>query len=88
MQARKKGIKVGLLRPIALWPFPEDYISELASRDNVKAIIDVEMNLGQMIEDVRLAVNGRKEVFFYGRTAGMLPEEEELMKKIVEVSGG
>lgn len=87
MQAREKGIKVGLLRPIALWPFPEGYISELASRDNVKGFIDVEMNLGQMIEDVRLAVNGRKEVFFYGRTAGMLPEEDELLQKIVEVNG-
>jgi 2-oxoglutarate ferredoxin oxidoreductase subunit alpha len=86
MQARQKGIKVGLLRPVTLWPFPEGFISELACRDNVKAFLDVEMNLGQMIEDVRLAVNGRKEVFFYGRTAGMLPEEEELMDKIMEVN--
>jgi 2-oxoglutarate ferredoxin oxidoreductase subunit alpha len=87
-QARERGIKVGLLRPIALWPFPENYISELASRDSVKAFIDVEMNLGQMVEDVRRVVKGRKEVFFYGRTAGMLPEEEELLQIIVDVSGG
>jgi 2-oxoglutarate ferredoxin oxidoreductase subunit alpha len=87
MQARNRGIKVGMLRPVTLWPFPEDYIAELANRDHVKAFLDVEMNLGQMIEDVRLAVNGRREVFFYGRTAGMLPEEEELLEKIVEVNG-
>ncbi len=47
----------------------------------------MEMSLGQMIQDVRLAVNGRKEVSFYGRTGGMLPDENELLEKIVEVSG-
>jgi 2-oxoglutarate ferredoxin oxidoreductase subunit alpha len=83
--ARSEGIPVGLLRPITLWPFPSGIISELASKERVKAFIDVEMNLGQMIDDVRLAVNGKKEVFFYGRTGGMLPEEEELLEKIREV---
>jgi 2-oxoglutarate ferredoxin oxidoreductase subunit alpha len=85
--ARNRGIKVGLLRPITLWPFPEDIISELATMDRVKCFLDVEMNLGQMVEDVRLAVNGKKEVFFYGRTAGMLPDEDELLQKIREVDG-
>jgi 2-oxoglutarate ferredoxin oxidoreductase subunit alpha len=83
--ARSKGIPAGLIRPITLWPFPSGVISELASNKRVKAFIDVEMNLGQMIDDVRLAVNGKKEVFFYGRTGGMLPEEEELLEKIREV---
>ena len=87
MRAREKGIKVGLVRPITLWPFPERLIAELASKDRVKGFIDVEMNLGQMVEDVRLAVNGKKEVFFYGRTAGMLPDEDELLRKIAEVGG-
>ena len=87
MRAREKGIKVGLVRPITLWPFPEGLIAELASKDRVRSFIDVEMNLGQMVEDVRLAVNGKKEVFFYGRTAGVLPDEDELLQKIVEVDG-
>ncbi len=87
MRAREKGIKVGLVRPITLWPFPEGLIAELASKDRVRSFIDVEMNLGQMVEDVRLAVNGKKEVFFYGRTAGMLPDENELLQKIVEIDG-
>jgi len=84
--AREKGIKVGLIRPITLWPFPMEYINNLAKNKRVKAFIDVEMNLGQMIDDVRLAVDGKKEVFFYGRTAGMLPDEDELFEKIMEVS--
>ena len=86
-KAREKNIKVGLLRPITLWPFPESIISQLASQKRVKAFIDVEMNLGQMVEDVRLSVNGKKQVFFYGRTGGMVPDEEELLAKIVEVNG-
>jgi 2-oxoglutarate ferredoxin oxidoreductase subunit alpha len=53
----------------------------------VKGFIDVEMNMGQMVEDVRLAVNGKREVLFYGRTAGMLPDEDELLQRIVEVAG-
>ncbi|MGQ9616823.1 MAG: 3-methyl-2-oxobutanoate dehydrogenase subunit VorB [Spirochaetota bacterium] len=85
--ARSKGIPAGLIRPITLWPFPSGVISGLASSERVKAFIDVEMNLGQMIDDVRLAVNGKKEVFFYGRTGGMLPGEEELLEKIREVYG-
>jgi len=84
--AREKGVKVGLIRPITLWPFPKKIISYLARSDRVKSFIDVEMNFGQMIEDVKLAVNGKKEVHFYGRTGGMLPDENELLEKIMEVS--
>jgi len=84
--ARKKGIKVGMVRPVTLWPYPYDYIAGLARKDRVKAFLVVEMNLGQMIEDVRLAVEGKKHVYFYGRTAGMLPDEDELLAKIMEVS--
>ena len=84
--ARKEGLKVGMIRPQTLWPFPSGIISELAQSDRVRAFIDVEMNLGQMIDDVRLAVAGCKNVYFYGRTAGMLPDENELLEKIVEVS--
>jgi 2-oxoglutarate ferredoxin oxidoreductase subunit alpha len=85
--AREKGMKVGLLRPITLWPFPSEAVGELSRNPRVKAFIDVEMNFGQMIEDVKLAACGRKEVHFYGRTAGMVPEEDELLAKITEVYG-
>jgi 2-oxoglutarate ferredoxin oxidoreductase subunit alpha len=85
LRARKEGLKVGMIRPILLWPFPNAVISALAEEDRIKGFIDVEMNLGQMVEDVRLAVNGRKGVSFYGRTAGMLPDEDDLFQKILEV---
>jgi len=84
--ARTRGIKIGMFRPITLWPFPEKRLRELAENQRVKAFIDVEMNMGQMIDDVLLTVNGLKEVYFYGRTAGMLPDEDELLRKISEVA--
>ncbi len=83
--ARERGIKVGMIRPMTLWPFPYEIVSDLSKTRKVKAFLDVEMNLGQMIEDVRLAVKGEKEVYYYGRTAGMLPDENELLDKIMEV---
>lgn len=78
--ARSKGIKVGMLRPITLFPFPKLPISELAKQ--VKGILTVEMNLGQMIEDVRLAVNGRIPVEFFGRCGGIIPTPEEVVKML------
>lgn len=83
--ARARGMKVGMIRPITLWPFPRDVISQIAESKRVKAFIDVEMNLGQMIEDVKLSVKCKKDVHFYGRTGGMVPDEGELLKKILEV---
>jgi len=74
---RAKGIKIGLLRPITLFPFPEKPIAELATK--VKGILTVEMNLGQMIEDVRLAVNGKVKVEHYGRTGGIIPSPESVL---------
>jgi 2-oxoglutarate ferredoxin oxidoreductase subunit alpha len=85
-QARREGIKVGLIRPISLWPFPEKPFLE--TRDNVKAYISVEMSAGQMIEDVRLAVNGHAPVDFFGRTGGVVPTQEEIYEKLIAVSGG
>ena len=82
---RENGIKVGMIRPVTLWPFPSEIISDLAKNKGVRAFLDVEMNYGQMIEDVKLSVNGEKEVHFYGRTGGMLPDENELYNKIMEV---
>ena len=83
--ARSEGIKAGMIRPITLWPFPSDVIAQLANERRVRVFLDVEMNMGQMIEDVRLALNGKKDVHFYGRTAGMFPDENELLNRIVEV---
>jgi 2-oxoglutarate ferredoxin oxidoreductase subunit alpha len=79
---REEGIKVGMLRPITVWPFPTKYIEELASRDHVKFFLSVEMNVGQMVEDIRLACNGRKPVHFYGRTGGIIPTPEEILDHV------
>lgn len=79
-QARREGLKVGLFRPISLWPFPEDRLSALA--DQVDAFLVVEMNAGQMLEDVRLAAGGQVPVTFYGRTGGVVPVPEEIHQEI------
>jgi len=83
-QARAKGIKVGLLRPITLWPFPSERIAELA--DQVHGILTVEMSAGQMVEDVRLYVEGRCPVQFYGRMGGIVPLPDEVLKVIGEMN--
>lgn len=77
---RNEGEKVGLIRPITLWPFPKDIINKVASKD-VKFLV-VEMNMGQMIEDVQLSAEGKAPVYFYGRTAGEIPSEEEVRNEI------
>lgn len=84
--AREMGIKVGAIRPITLWPFPEKVIS--AAADKVKGFLCVEMSMGQMVEDVRLAVNGKKPVDFYGRTGGIIPTPAEVVEQIKKISGG
>lgn len=78
--AREEGIKVGILRPITLWPFPSDIIAEYAKR--VKGIISIELNAGQMVEDIRLAVNGTIDVKFYGRLGGIVPTPDEILDVI------
>ncbi|MBL0335885.1 MAG: 3-methyl-2-oxobutanoate dehydrogenase subunit VorB [Chitinophagaceae bacterium] len=75
--ARDKGIKVGLLRPITLYPYPYARLLELASQ--VKCMLSVELNSGQMVEDVRLGVNGKVPVEFFGKMGGMLPTPEEIV---------
>ncbi len=82
--ARAAGIKAGLLRPITLWPFPKAAIS--AAADRAKALMSVEMSMGQMVDDVRLAVNGKKPVYFYGRTGGMIPSVEEVEAEIAKLA--
>lgn len=75
--ARDRGINVGLLRPITLFPFPSQRISELA--DRMQMIMSVELNSGQMVEDVRLAVNGKTPVEFYGKLGGLTPTPESIV---------
>jgi len=87
-QAAEKGIKVGMIRPITLWPFPTKVISEAADLANVKAFLDVELNMGQMVDDVRLAVNGKKPVYFHGRAGGNLPTQQEILDKIIAIHEG
>lgn len=78
--AREQGIKLGLIRPITLWPFPTKEIASYASK--VKGFLSVEMNAGQMIEDVRLAVNGKVKVEYYGRLGGIVPTPDEVVNAV------
>ena len=79
-ELRRQGIKAGCIRPVTLYPFPDEAFAACAARDCTKAFLSVELSLGQMVEDVRLAVNGKKPVYFYGRTGGNVPEEGEIVE--------
>ena len=79
-EARDQGLKVGLFRPISLWPYPLQRLRELS--EGKRAILTVEMSAGQMIEDVRLAVQDRCPVEFYGRTGGVMPLPDEILEAL------
>ena len=81
--ARAEGLKVGLLRPITLYPFPKKQIAELAAR-GVRGFLSAELNAGQMVEDVRLAVNGAVPVEHYGRQGGMIYSPDEVLAALKE----
>ncbi|MBQ3036542.1 MAG: 3-methyl-2-oxobutanoate dehydrogenase subunit VorB [Lachnospiraceae bacterium] len=83
--AREEGIKVGMVRPITLWPFPEKAIEKTIP--TAKKYLCVEMNMGQMVDDVRLVVNGRKPVEFFGRTGGVIPTPAEVLDQIRALAG-
>lgn len=80
--AREEGIKVGILRPITLWPFPTKAIAEMANL--VKGILVAELNAGQMIEDVKLAANGKVNVQHFGRLGGIVPSPDEIVAALKE----
>lgn len=85
--AREKGIKVGLLRLITLWPFPTTKIQELA--ENIKGFLAVEMSAGQMIEDVKLALNGKRPAEHFGRMGGVIPNPQEIVEALEQkIIGG
>ncbi len=81
-EARAKGLKIGMLRPITLWPFPTTEIARLAKQ--VKGILTVELNAGQMIEDVRLSVEGAVPVHHFGRMGGMIPNPGEVLEALTD----
>ena len=85
-ELRKAGVKAGLIRPITLWPFPAEAINKAAAR--AKAFLTVEMSCGQMVEDVRLAVNGQAPVEFFGRAGGMIPSWKEIYAAAEKALGG
>ena len=86
MMARAEGIKVGMIRPITLWPFPKKPFE--AAADKVKSFISVELSMGQMIEDVQLATQCKKPVTLCNRTGGMIPSPEEVLEAIKKAAGG
>ena len=85
MQARAEGIKAGMIRPITLWPFPNKTFEKTI--DRTREYLVVEMNMGQMVEDVRLVVDGRKNVSFFGRTGGVIPTPAEVLDQIRALAG-
>ena len=82
-KCRENGLSVGMLRPITVWPFPTEALR--ATLPTAKAYLSIEMSMGQMVEDVRLAINGERPVHFYGRTGGMVPSVSEIVDSITEL---
>ncbi|MBR3932845.1 MAG: 3-methyl-2-oxobutanoate dehydrogenase subunit VorB [Clostridia bacterium] len=85
-KAKEQGLKVGIIRPITLWPFPTEAFQK-ALGGKAKKFLCVEMSTGQMVEDVKLAVGDKAEVHFFGRTGGIVPTPKEILNKIVELGG-
>lgn len=83
--ARAQGIKAGLIRPITLWPFPTDCLKKVAK--TAKGFLSVEMNMGQMVDDVKLAIDCSRPVEFFGRTGGVIPTPNEILEKIIKFGG-
>ncbi len=86
VEARKQGIKVGMIRPITIWPFPKKAFAEAA--DRVNTFISVELSMGQMIEDIKLATACRKPVELCCRVGGMIPSPDEVLESIKKAAGG
>ncbi len=84
--AREEGIKVGLMRPVMLWPFPANEINKYAA--GLKSILTVEMSMGQMVDDVKLAVKEQCPVEFFGRVGGIIPTPKEVYEEIKKIAGG
>ena len=85
-EARKHGIKAGVFRPVTLYPFPVKELNEAVK--SAKKVLTVEMSMGQMVDDVKLAINCSRPVEFFGRTGGVIPAPNEILTKIKEMIGG
>ncbi len=86
VEARKKGIKVGLIRPITLWPFPKKALLEAAEK--VHSFISVELSMGQMIEDIELAIKCKRPVTLCNRVGGMIPSPKQVLEAIENADKG
>lgn len=86
-KAKEQGLKVGIIRPITLWPFPFEAFDKALANGKDKKFLCVEMSTGQMVEDVKLAVGGKADVEFFGRTGGVVPTPKEILNKIIELGG-
>ena len=84
-ELREMGVKAGLFRPIAVWPFPYQPLKDCVMREGVKAVLDIEVNEGQMLEDVKLAIEGGKPVEFLGHCGSEFPTTQEIKSKILEM---
>ena len=84
--AREKGIKVGLVRPITLWPYPKAALAKAA--ETAKHFLVVELNMGQMVDDVKVATECKRPVSFFGRTGGMIPTADDVLAEIEKIHGG
>ena len=85
---RAQGIKVGLFRPITVWPYPYEELKACCDKDCVKAVLDVECNEGQMLEDVKLALEGKKPAEYFGHCGSQMPTTEEIINKVLEMKEG
>ena len=85
-RARAEGIRAGMVRPLTLWPFPAKQIADCAK--NAKHLLCVEMSMGQMIDDVKLAISCSKPVSFFGHTGGIIPTPDEIYNQIRSICGG
>lgn len=85
-QLEEEGYKVGLIRPITLWPYPFHEFDKI--NDDCKGVLTVEMNSGQMLDDVKIALKGRMPAYFYGRSGGIVPSPDEIVDKVKEILGG
>ncbi|MBO5556694.1 MAG: 3-methyl-2-oxobutanoate dehydrogenase subunit VorB [Oscillospiraceae bacterium] len=87
-ELREEGVKVGLFRPITVWPFPYEPLKDCVVRDQIKGVLDVEVNEGQMLEDVKLSLNGAKPVEFIGHCGSEFPTTDEIKNKILAMKEG
>ncbi|MGI6156947.1 MAG: 3-methyl-2-oxobutanoate dehydrogenase subunit VorB [Saccharofermentanales bacterium] len=83
----EEGIKAGVFRPITVWPYPYDALHDIAAQDSVKAVVTVEMSTGQMVDDVKIAVNGAKPVAFVGETGGVIPTPRDVAEAAKKALG-